>query len=939
MITKEKALVEITTLIERFKEHEEVYLQSSYNETQTRRDFIDPFFKALGWDIDNSNSLSESFRDVIHEDKVKVQGELKSPDYSFRINGRRCFFVEAKKPSIDIKNSISPAYQVRRYAWSAKLSISVVTDFQEFAIYDCSAKPALTDKATASRIAYFSYTDYLEKFNYLWDTFSKEAVLNGSLEKFISNKESKRTKSSVDDEFLESLDNWRTILAKDIFQNNRSLDEEQLNYLVQQTIDRIVFIRIAEDRNIEPYGSIQSCVNSTNSYEALLDLFYRADQKFNSGLFNFSKDKISTSITISSNILNKIINELYFPSSPYEFSVIPVEILGSAYEKFLGKQISIPKPGKIEISEKPEVRKAGGVFYTPQYVVDHMVKNTVGKIIEGKTPKEIEKIKILDPASGSGSFLIGVYQYLLDYHLKWYLKNTTVSKGRKKDPLTPEGNLSTEIKKSILLNNIFGVDIDANAVEVTKLSLLIKCLEGESSASIQMQQQLFHDRVLPTLDNNIKCGNTLIDIDYYGFTIDIEEDKKIRPFNWKRAFPDVFNSGGFDVVIGNPPYVFTREQFIESEKNYYEKTYKAMWEKKNTYMLFMEKSLLLKSPNGYITFIVPNSWLTIESSKELRKIVIPLLSEILDLNYEVFKKVSMEPSIFTIGGHGQDNLVSCSKIFNKEQFMKPTILTVDKTQWINASGRIIIPGDNQSNNLVDKIVKSSVQLETKFKVFTGLQAYEKGKGTPKQTAKDVTNRIYDYDFKFDHDTYKYLNGSDTSRYNINWSKTFLRWGPWLSQPRSLEIFKRPRVLVREITGKYPKCLFSVFTDKLYLNNKSIINILHEDDNVTELLFLQALLNSNLMSFFYKNNAVKSSRKLFPKIVIRNLREFPYPKIVKSEEILQVATHSAKMLELHASKEKNTDDKINFHEDEINNLIYKIYQLDQSEIESIEKGFS
>jgi type I restriction-modification system DNA methylase subunit len=936
MENKEKAKKEIEELISRFKEHEEAYLQSSYNETQTRRDFIDPFFKSLGWDIDNSKSLAEGFRDVIHEDKVRVQGQLKSPDYSFRLNGKRCFFVEAKKPSVDIKNSISPAYQVRRYAWSAKLGISIVTDFHEFAIYDCSCKPDLKDKASLSRIGYFTFEEYSSKFEFFWDTFSRESVLNGSLEKLVNNKESKRTKSSVDDDFLESLDGWRILLAKDLFECNKSLDEEQLNYLVQQTIDRIVFLRIAEDRNIEPYSSIQRCAESDGVYDCLLELFMRADQKYNSGLFDFTKDSISKTVRISDKTLSKIINDLYFPVSPYEFSVIPVEILGSAYEKFLGKQITIPKPGKIEINEKPEVRKAGGVFYTPEYIVNHMVKNTLGKLIEGKSPKEIEKIKILDPASGSGSFLLGAYEYLLDYHLRWYLKNTKPSKGRKNDPVTPEGNLTTEIKKAILLNNIFGVDIDANAVEVTKLSLLIKCLEGETSASLDIQQKLFHERVLPTLDQNIKCGNSLIDIDYYGLGSDFSEDKKIRPFNWKRGFPEVFKVGGFNVVIGNPPYVFTREQFVESEKEYYAQKYKAMWEKKNTYMLFMEKSFQLISEGGFASFIVPNSWLTIESAKELRKIIIPLLTEVLDLNYEVFKKVSMEPSIFTIKGSASSGKVMCSKISSKEQFLKAKVLEIDRSQWLEGNGRIIVSGNEKSHSLCEKIFSESIPLGSKFDVFTGLQAYEKGKGKPKQTLSDVKNRIYDYDFKFDKDTYKYLNGSDISRYYISWSKTFLRWGYWLSQPRSIDMFKRPRVLVREITGKYPNCLYSVYVDELYLNNKSIVNILHRNDDVLELKFLQAFLNSNLMSYFYKNNAVKSSRKLFPKVVIRNLREFPYPMNIAPDILMRVVKHGESIQKLFMQKPKNFEDKINFHEDEINQLIYIIYQLDHREIDLIER---
>jgi len=142
MITKEEAYKKIASLVERFTEQRDFYKRTDYNETLTRRDFIDPFFKALGWDIDNEQGYAESYREVIHEDKIKIGGATKAPDYSFRLGGgKRLFFVEAKKPSVLIKDEITPAYQVRRYGWSAKLPISIITDFEEFAIYDCTKKP------------------------------------------------------------------------------------------------------------------------------------------------------------------------------------------------------------------------------------------------------------------------------------------------------------------------------------------------------------------------------------------------------------------------------------------------------------------------------------------------------------------------------------------------------------------------------------------------------------------------------------------------------------------------------------------------------------------------------------------------------------------------------------------------------------------------------
>jgi REP element-mobilizing transposase RayT len=541
MGTKESAYNKISELINRFEEQFKSYKNPDYNETLTRQDFINPFFKALGWDIDNDEGYAEAYREVIHEDKVKVGSATKAPDYSFRlVGGKRLFFVEAKKPSVVIKDDILPAYQVRRYGWSAKLAISIITDFEEFSVYDCTKKPLPNDKASVARIKYLTFHDYLKEFDFIWDTFSKERVLKGSFDKYIQSDTNKKGTTTVDKEFLQSLDKWRTYLATGISLRNKNLNEDEINFAVQQFIDRIIFLRIAEDRGVEVYGNLKYAIKQGDYYKNLFNLYQKADEKYNSGLFDFRKDQISKDLVIDNKVIKSIINELYYPECPYEFSVLAVEILGSAYEQFLGKVIRINKSHYAVIEEKPEVRKAGGVYYTPQYIVEYIVNNTVGKLVEGKIPKEISNIKIVDPACGSGSFLIGAYQYLLDWHKHYYTNNGKPTKGKKDSPLTPEGALTTGEKKRILLNNIHGVDIDVNAVEVTKLSLLLKCMEGETQASIGYQLSMFNERVLPTLDNNIKDGNSLIDLDFYSGQLDLGFEKKIKPFNWQKAFPDVF---------------------------------------------------------------------------------------------------------------------------------------------------------------------------------------------------------------------------------------------------------------------------------------------------------------------------------------------------------------------------------------------------------------
>ena len=213
---------------------------------------------------------------------------------------------------------------------------------------------------------------------------------------------------------------------------------------------------------------------------------------------------------------------------------------------------------QAKVEEKPEVRKAGGVYYTPTYIVDYIVKNTLGELLKGQSARaEDRPLRVLDPACGSGSFLLGAYQYLLDWYLDWYLNNDPARWGRGKNPALVEGRdgwqLTMDKKKEILLNHIHGVDIDAQAVEVTKLSLLLKVVEKPGQLS------LFTERILPDLGQNIHCGNSLIGPDYYeGQQLPMlagDEAYRVNAFDWKKAFPRIFAAGGFDAVIGNPPEI------------------------------------------------------------------------------------------------------------------------------------------------------------------------------------------------------------------------------------------------------------------------------------------------------------------------------------------------------------------------------------------------
>ena len=399
----QSAKIEVEKLVERFARNLDVYKRAEYKETQVRVEFIDPFFEVLGWDVRNVRGYAEQYKDVVHEDAIKVSGATRAPDYCFRIGGVRKFFLEAKKPSVSVKGDVGPAYQLRRYAWSAKLPLSILTDFEEFAAYDCRQRPKPDDKVSVGRIMYLTFDQYLDRFDDIYGVFAKESVLKGSFDRYVQDTKRKRGTSEVDAEFLKEIEGWREALARNIALRNPPLSVHELNFSVQRTIDRIIFLRMCEDRGVEEYGRLLALTGGPHIYPRLGDLYRQADEKYDSDLFDFQADTLSKSLTVDDRVLQPILTGLYYPQSPYEFSVLPAEILGQVYEQFLGKVIRLTPSHRAKVEEKPEVKKAGGVYYTPTYIVDYIVQQTVGKLVEGKTPRQISKLRVLDPACGSGS--------------------------------------------------------------------------------------------------------------------------------------------------------------------------------------------------------------------------------------------------------------------------------------------------------------------------------------------------------------------------------------------------------------------------------------------------------------------------------------------------------------------------------------------------------
>jgi type I restriction-modification system DNA methylase subunit len=991
---------EIADLIERFDRNRESYLSGQYNETQLRREFLDPFFSALGWDVENKQGYAEAYKEVIHEDALKIGGATKAPDYCFRIGSVKKFFVEAKKPSVNLKDDISPAFQLRRYAWSAKLPLSILTDFEEFVVYDCRIKPVQTDKASTGRVLYFTYKDYPAKWDELVSIFSREAVLKGSFDKYAESTKLKKGTATVDDAFLTEIEDWRDHLARNIAIRNPNLSQRELNFAVQRTIDRIVFLRICEDRGIEEYGRLQMQLNGTNVYKRLVQLFNQADDRYNSGLFHFQRekerheepDKLTPNISLDDKPLKDIINRLYYPESPYEFSVLSADILGQVYEQFLGKVIRLTAGHQAKVEEKPEVRKAGGVYYTPKYIVDYIVKNTVGKLVEGKKPKEVEKLKILDPACGSGSFLLGAYQYLLDWHLKWYIDNEpdkwakvkqpTVYQGLSPDPRTPNWHLTTAERKRILLNNIYGVDIDSQAVEVTKLSLLLKVLEGENNQTLANQLRMFHERALPDLGDNIKCGNSLIGPDFYQQQTMLDDDERyhINVFDWEKEYSEIMNAGGFDAVIGNPPYIGFHG--FEKGKEYLTQHYLSAEGKFDIYLPFLEKGISNLRKNGLLGYICPTNFTKRDHGERLRTLLSKetTIIEITDFeDCQVFKDALNYTGVFIF-----EKLKPSkdSQLIYKRRSLLDDGLKVDQ---ISLGSNAWVIRDRRSQLLIDKVHECSVKdlgsvviaisegivtglnkvfLLTKDQVETlklereYLRPCLRGSEVRRYSVEETKEYVI-YPYKLVQDKTRALSESELQKAKYLWEylksqKQSLSGRPYFERSskqwyelwnqRDLNLLAFEKIVVAELANS---ARFSLANPDLFYGDTVCgISI---DESIISKKYVLGLLNSKLLDFYFKKTTVpKANGYYIYKTMFLNklpIRLVDFSNAVDKTLHDKIVNFVDEMLILHRQLiEAKTDNEktalqrqIDAFDHQINESVYALYYLTAEEIKIVEEN--
>ncbi|MEN6488210.1 MAG: N-6 DNA methylase [Smithella sp.] len=692
------------------------------------------------------------------------------------------------------------------------------------------------------------------------------------------------------------------------------------------------------------------------------------------------------SLTIDDKPLKDILKRLYYPDSPYEFSVLSADILGQVYEQFLGKVIRLTSDHRAVVEDKPEVKKAGGVFYTPTYIVDYIVKNTVGKLLEGKTPKKVDDLRILDPACGSGSFLIGAYQYLLDWHLKWYAENNPDKHAKAKKPTLYKGSgdawhLTTAERKRILLNNIYGVDIDSQAVEVTKLSLLLKVLEGETGESLNQQRKLFHERALPDLGGNIKCGNSLIGPDFYDgkqiSMLDEEEMHRVNVFDWQAEFPEIFKAGGFDAVIGNPPW---GASFMPEEKEYFRTHYENFHVRTpESFNYFIGKMFKLTRLGGYDGAIIPSSFLNQHEFWKTRKTLVEKakLFRICNLGDSVFEKVTAPSCILVFG---TDNKQYPSLFFDLRKNERNSLSLILKQEH-NGQDASSVGQDDESyilqvrndRNILRKCYQMAPLRDIVEDVATGVSSgldaafiYKENEAKKlglekfilrklivggeinRYSLRAVSQKVIIYvtkeiDIKEYPNCYAALEKyRDRLKIRVETKSGLIPWYS-LYRPRRKKLFEQPKILVRQTANHI---IASYDSEGWYCLKSGIVVQLPSNAQI-KYEYLLGLLNSRLVKYLY-DDLVGEQARVFPEVKPIQLFKLPIRSIDFSNHgDKQMHDRMVQLVEQMLALNKQLPEAKTSHEQiiiqrqidatdrQIDKMVYELYGLTPEEIAVVE----
>lgn len=845
-MTKDEAKLKIIELVKKYEQVIETRSISKYTEEETKKDFIQPFFHALGWDTQNKNEVT-----------AEEHQQSGRPDYGFYLNSRCKFFVEAKALKTNLHNE-EFANQAVRYSWNKGVIWAVLTDFESLKVFNAQ----VIDKSLFDKLFFeIKYSEYLDRFDQLW-LLSRESFENNLLDIEGEKVGKKLQRVSVSELLYKDLNECRGILTNILGQCNPNLDKDLLDEGVQKLLDRLIFLRVAEDRGIE--GPIlKELIREYESkgghkFESMIQKFRELDEVYNSSLFSehpFEKWEEYGGAT------ERVIKILYGKSGYYEydFKLMPVDVLGSVYENYLGYKLSKSKKG-LSINKDATKRKEQGIYYTPDFIVDYIVKNTLKPVLDKcNSIEDLKKIKVLDPACGSGSFLLKALDVIHDKYLEFGSRGGTFT------------------KIDILLNNIYGVDLDNQAVEIARLNLLISALDTRMK--------------LPSLDKNIKNGNSLISgtdeelKKYFGKNY---RDKK--PFNWQEEFPEVFKQGGFDVIIGNPPYINSRNLDVK-DKSYFAAVFDSATEQYDLYGLFIEKCLNLLREKGNLGLIVPNKFLMTKYGILLRKFI------------------TENSNVVDYKDYSQENVFVDASVY-------PVVIIFQKTKQkeINQNGvydLLNIFGFENKNGLITKIEKQHN--------LASLKVWR-----PLATSNNIVDGIDII-----------ISNREVQRYNLILSKKGK-----ISNSRERDSAKN-KIILKKLCYNLEASLDSIgyFT----VNTTYCIQPVAIDINIKYIL---GILNSKLMSYYarsvYSKTALKGG---YIELRVYQVQTLPIVRVAKTEHdvvvrlvneilelnknITEVSTNSEKWLSIKSEIEKI--DKA------IDQEVYKLYGLSDGEVKIVENG--
>jgi len=696
--------------------------------------------------------------------------------------------------------------------------------------------------------------------------------------------QSKLKEQDISNELYKKYSQLRANLFENIVKNNQDIDKLTLLSKTQTLLDRMVFIFFAEDRGILPTNTIATIIEHYENdiedralyhfYKIYFKAINEGNNKINITEYNgglFAEDELLNSLIIDDEVLDSCPLAL----SAYDFNTdVDVNILGHIFENSLS-DIEEMKADieKQEFDKTKTKRKKDGVFYTPEYITKYIVDNTLGQLcldkkeelgLENidinipKNPKKLNKgesklkdaletyreyllnLKILDPACGSGAFLNQALNFLLSEH-DFIDESTKTLMG---------GNVLGlyDVKKGILENNLYGVDINGEAVEIAKLSLWLRTVE--------------HGRKLNILSGKIKVGNSLID------------DKSVADdaFMWEEEFAEVFEQGGFDCVIGNPPYLGGRDWKNKETENFFLGNYQVAEYQFDMYILFWELAVRLVKKDGVLSYITPNTWLNNQKNTKLRKHILTNTSILCLVDYsqvEVFRDATV---LTTIAILKKSNVNQDVLILKPTNGNLKTMNSISQSIWLSNDYHIMnIDLSKKDNQLLKKIESISSTLESLANIKFGIKLYEKGKGKPKQESYYSKEKIYESNIKIDDSYRQYLTGKDIDRYSFNWNKTWVKYGENLAAPRDASLFEGSRIVVRRIVGSR---LISMVLDENYITSQLLQIVKLENIKLTNTII--AILNSSLMIYFFKKK-YNRQEKTFPEIRIYELGSLPIIK--------------------------------------------------------------